>query len=192
MSLGIDRDFLTQGAIALALCLGGWMFLVRPQSEELRLLESEIARWKAVVATTDRAAIERVVSLAPSLRQTADEIAARGLMADSYQIYKRVQALAETCSVAVNNLRPGPDPGRAKDKAFTASRVDMTVDGEYENIARFLEGLDRMGAYLRPVSVQLTPTKAETPTFTSMQLSFELLRFTLPDELDKQVRSAPS
>ena len=67
----------------------------------------------------------------------------------------------------------------------------MTVDGEYENIAMFLDGLDRMGAYLRPISAQLTPTRGPTPTFTSMQLSFEVLRFSLPPELLSQPEKAP-
>jgi hypothetical protein len=167
------------------------MFFVRPASEELRLLEAEIAQRKVQIAYTDQGAVERIAAFAPALRRRADEIDARGHLADSSQIYGRVKTLAETCSVAVNNLRPGPVPQRAKDKAITATRVDMTVDGEYENIAMFLEGLDRMGAYLRPISVQLTPTKGETPTFTSMQLTFEVLRFTLPPELLMQPEKAP-
>ena len=191
MNLAPDREFLTQGSIALSLCLGGWMFFVRPASEELRLLESEIAQRKVHIASTDQAAVERVAGFAPALRRRAEEIEARGHLADSSQVYGCVKTLAEAHSVAVNNLRPGPDPQRGRDKSFTATRVDMTVDGEYENIAMFLDGLNRMGAYLRPVSVQLTPTRGPTPTFTSMQLSFEVLRFSLPPELLRQPEKTP-
>lgn len=191
MIVPIDREFLTQGTIALTLCLGGWMFLVRPQAEELRRLEAEIAQRKVQIAGTDQAAVERVAAFAPGIRRRADEIEARNLMADSSQIYGRVKTLAENCSVAVNNLRPGPEPQLTKDRPFTAFRVDMTVDGEYENIAMFLDGLDRMGAYLRPISVQLTPIKGETPTLTSMQLSFEVLRFNLGPDLARPREKSP-
>ena len=183
----MNREFLTQAVIALGVCLAGWMFLVKPKSEEMHELTAKIAERKAVIAAIDPSAMERVSKHAPVLRRRADEIEARGLLArDTSQLYGRIQKLAEENSVAVNNLRQSQEQQEtSKERPFVATRVDLTVDGDYQRIAMFLDGLNRIGAYVRPISVQLAPAKGATEEFTTVQLGFEVLRFNLPEELAK-------
>ena len=87
--------------------------------------------------------------------------------------------LAKAHDVQVKNLRPG-DRKFGKDKKLTVTRIDMTAQGEYEQIAAFVDALNGIGAYMRTTSVQIAPTKQVGGSGTVMQLGFEVLQFHLP------------
>lgn len=185
MNLPIDRDFVVQAFIALSLCVGGWMFLVAPGAGELRELDAVIADRRRLAASMDHTKLEEIARYAPVIRQRTRDIHAAGNFSkNSSALYGRISSLAKQHEVKVKNLRPGVEHQMGgKDNRFIVMRIDMTVDGEYERIARFLESMDEIGAYLRPVFVQIAPGKGEVGSFTVMQLGFEAIRFNLPDSL---------
>lgn len=185
MSLPIDRDLLVQAVIALSLCIGGWLFLVQPGAKELAELDSVIADRRRLAGSMDHKTLEEDADRAPQIRRRAREIYTAGHFSkDSSALYGRISSLAKEHNVKVKNLRPGVEhQGGSKDHPFTVTRIDMTVDGEFEQIAMFLEAMSEMGAYVRPVFVQIAPGKGEVGTFTVMQLGFEAVRFNLPDSL---------
>ena len=182
MSVSVDREFLTQALIVLSTCLGGWMLLVKPGAEELSELQRVIEQRRVKATAMDPAMLQTASQHAPWLRERSAQIQNKGVLAkDSSVLYGLIMNLAKSHDVQVKNLRPGVEHQKGgRDKAFIVSRIDMTVDGEYQDIAAFLDDMDDIGAYLRPVSVQIAPTKGESGSHTVMQLGFEALRFSLP------------
>jgi hypothetical protein len=180
VNLPIDREFVIQSLIAIGACLGGWMFLVQPKAEAVQALEVEIAKLRARPSGLSHQAVEQVAQLAPKLRVRARDIEARGAWAeDTSMLYGRVMSLAKEHDVQVRNLRPGEQKSN-RDKTLVVTRVDMTAEAEYERIAEFLGALDGIGAYLRPISMQIAPTKRVDGSYAVMQLGFEALQFRLP------------
>ncbi|MHC4140546.1 MAG: hypothetical protein ACYSUF_01260 [Planctomycetota bacterium] len=180
MSLPMDREFLTQAGIALAACLGGWMFLVQPKAVEIQELDASIQKLRAEAGALSHLSVEPIAKMAPVLRERSSEIEARGAFAQDYsQLYGRIMDLAEEHAVQVKNHRRG-DELISRDKLLTVTRIDMTAEGEYERVADFFEALDGIGAYVRATSVQIAPTKRTGGSYTVIQLGFEVLQFHLP------------
>ncbi|MCH7797413.1 MAG: type 4a pilus biogenesis protein PilO [Planctomycetes bacterium] len=185
MNLSVYRDLLVQVMMAMTVCIGSWMFLVKSKAEDLREVETLIARSRAQSRSIDHADLQKISARTPPLRRRMREIQARGSVAkDSSALYGRITDLAEKHQVKINNLRPGVEQQIGdKDRIYIVTRIDMTIVGEYENIARFLESVNGIGAYLRPISVQIAPTKGGEGSFTVIQLGIEVLRFNLPEPL---------
>ncbi len=187
MSLPIDRDFVIQEFIVLSLCVGGWMFLVEPGTRELRDLDATSNEQRRIALSTDYESLRVSADKAPMIRERARAIFAAGHFSmDSSALYDRITAESKAHNVQVKNLRPGVEKEMGDEgHRFVMTRIDMTVEGDYEQIARFLEAMDEIGAYLRPVSVQIAPIKGEGEggTSTVMQLGFDAIRFDLPESL---------
>ncbi len=185
MNLSVHRDVLVQVMMAMTVCIGSWMFLVKSKAEDLREVEALIARSRAQSGSIDHTDLQKISARTPQLRRRTQEIQARGSVAkDSSALYGRITDLAEKHQVKINNLRPGVEQQiGGKDQIYIVTRIDMTIVGEYENIARFLESVNGIGAYLRPISVQIAPTKGGEGSFTVVQLGIEVLRFNLPEPL---------
>lgn len=185
MNLSVYRDLLVQVMMAMTVCIGSWMFLVKSKAEDLREVETLIARSRSQSRSIDHADLQKISARTPPLRRRMREIQARGSVAkDSSALYGRITDLAEKHQVKINNLRPGVEQQIGdKDRIYIVTRIDMTIVGEYENIARFLESVNGIGAYLRPISVQIAPTKGGEGSFTVIQLGIEVLRFNLPEPL---------
>ncbi len=185
MSLPIDRDSVVQGFIALSLCVGGWMFLVEPGARQLRELDATSKQQRLIAASIDYENLRISADMAPMIRQRVRAIFAAGhYSTDLSVLYDRITGQSKVYDVRVKNLRPGVERQMGnKEHSFVVTRIDMTVEGDYEQIARFLESMDEIGAYLRAVSVQIAPSKGEGDSSTVMQLGFEAIRFNLPESL---------
>jgi len=183
----MDRDFLVQGFIALGFCIGGWVMFVKPQVQDLRRLEAEIGTIKGLSTSVNNAVFERIASQAPRVHRRAQDIRTRGAFAqDSSALYSRIRTLANDHDVQIKNIRRGPEKENVDGATkFVVQRVDMKVEGEFERIARFLEALNSIETYLRPVSLQVSPTTGGNGSYTVMQFGFESVRFNLPVALEK-------
>lgn len=185
MSLPIDREFVTQAVIALGACLGGWLVFVNPKAEELKEVEAAIAKHTAETASMDLSGIELVANLAPELRRRCDEIDRRNRTAlDSSLLYGRFMEVATLNGIKVKNLRPTVERSSDKSAVMSVTRVDVTGEGTYEQIANFFDGLNNIGAYVRPISVQLTPTKRDSEESAVLQLGCEAVQFQLPPAIE--------
>ena len=185
MRLPIDRDLLIQAFIVVSLCVGGWMFLVKSGARELRDLDANITDQRLITASLDYVSLRASADKTPMIRRRARAIFAAGhFSTDSAALYDRITAESKAHDVLVKNLRPGVEREMgAKGHRFVVTRIDMTIEGDYERIARFLGAMDEIGAYLRPVSVQIAPSKGQGGSSTVMQLGFEAIRFDLPESL---------
>lgn len=185
MNLSLNRDILVHAVIALTMCISGWLFLVKSKAENLREVEALIATSRRQSQSIDPEVFERIGARAPRLRTRAREIQARGSISkDASALYGRITDLAETHQVKINNLRPAPEQRMGdKEQPYIVTRIDMTIVGAFENIAAFLHSMNGIGAYLRPISVHVAPTKGEGESFTIIQLGIEAIRFDLPEPL---------
>lgn len=179
--ISIDRELLTQALIALGACIGGWMVFVQPKSTELTQLKNTVEELRERSAELSHLSVDVIAGLAPNLKARSDAIEAKGRLAqDSSLLYGRIMSLAQQHDIQVKNLRPGAEHKGGRDKTMIVTRLDMTAEGEFEQIAKFLEALDGIGTYIRATSVQIAPTKRRGGSNTVLQLGFETLRFGLP------------
>ena len=185
MRVPADRDFLIQAFIALGFCLSGWMIFVKPQVESLNRLEAEIATIKSQSTSVSNAVFEKIAAQAPRIRRRAQEIRTKGALAqDSSALYSQIRTLATDHDVQIKNVARSTEHERvAGATRYVVQRVDMKVEGEFEQIAMFLESLKSLDTYLRPVSLQVSPTAGGNGSFTVMQFGFESVRFNLPSAL---------
>ncbi len=185
MNLPIDRDLCVQAFIVLSLCAGGWMFVVEPGARELRDLDAISKQQRHIAASIDYKSLQTSADKAAQMRKRTTAIFEAGQFStNSAALYDRITAQAKAHEVKVKNLRPGIERQMGKKgHTFVVTRLDMTVEGDFERIARFLEALDEFGAYLRPVSVQIAPSKGAGGSSAVMQLGFEAIRFDLPESL---------
>ena len=181
MSLPIDREFVTQVVIVLSACFGGWMIFVQPKADAMQEIQTAIAQHKEDIKAKNNLAVESIARRAPALRDRSREIDAMNALAgDSSLLYGRVMSLAKEYGVQVKNMRPGVERRLGRDDLIIVVRIDITVEGEYEHMARFLDALNDIETHLRQTSVQISPTKRPDGEYSIMQLGFEALRFTLP------------
>ncbi len=185
MKVPTDRDFLIQALIAISVCVGGWVIFVKPQTEALQKAEASIAKTTRESSWLSHAVFERIASQAPRLHRRAHEIQSKGTLArDSSALYSQIRTLAAEHDVQIKNVRRGPEQEKVVGTTvFVAQRVDMKVEGEFEQIARFLDSLKYVDTYLRPVSLQVSPATGGNGSFTVMQFGFESVRFNLPPSL---------
>ncbi len=185
MRLPIDRDSVVQAFIVLSLCVGGWMFLVEPGAQQLRELDAISKQQRLIAASLDYENLRASADMAPMIRRRTRAIFAAGhYSTDSSALYDRITSQSKVYDVQVKNLRPGIERQMGdKQHSFVVTRIDMTVEGDFERIAMFLEAMDEIGAYLRAVSVQIAPSKGGGDSSTVMQLGFEAIRFDLPESL---------
>ena len=185
MRVPTDRDLVMQAFIALGFCIGGWMIFVKPQVEELTKLEAEIAIIESESSSVSSAVFERIAAEAPRVNRRAQDIRTKGALAqDSAGLYSQIRTLATDQDVQIKNVRRGPErESTAGVTTYVVQRVDMKVEGEFEQIARFLDSLRSIDTYLRPVSLQVSPTTGGNGSFTVMQFGFESVRFVLPPAL---------
>ncbi|MHC4080386.1 MAG: hypothetical protein ACYTFF_06095 [Planctomycetota bacterium] len=133
-------------------------------------------------------AVEQVAQQTPKLRDWARAVEARGAWAkDTSMLYGQIMSLAKEHDVQVRDLRPG-EQKLGRDKTVVVTRIDMTAEAEYEQIAEFLGALDEIGASLRPISVQLAPTKRTDGSYAVVQLGSEALEFRLPKVVSEMAR----
>ncbi|MHC4948046.1 MAG: hypothetical protein ACYTG1_07265 [Planctomycetota bacterium] len=178
----MDRDFLAQVAIVLAVCIGGWMMLVDPAATEIRTLEAEIDAARGVPDTTAQSALEAHVARVSTIKQRLAEIEAANAIAEQPdQLYGVIMDRAADHGVTVHRLQPGQPPDDAEDAPFEVTRFDMTVEGEYEAVADFIAAVDRTGGFLRPQTLQVSTVEREGRPLVTARFGCEALRFSCGD-----------
>ncbi len=182
MRVLIDREFVVHAVVALAVCLGAWMFFVNPKVQQLHEVEAMIEQRRAPFSVMNDAVIEQLAIQAATIRARSDEIESRGrLAADTALMYGLIMSLAEEHGVQVQALRPQVESKSRLDQRIVATRIDVTMKGSFEKIASFLGALDGAPAYIRPYSLHITPNQQDGRPLVRMRLGCEALSFALPE-----------
>ncbi len=185
MKLPLDREMLTQVAVVVGVCLGGWMVLVQPRVQELSELEAANEARRQFAASFKAMPTELVADQTDRLNVLCDDIEARSrLSADTAQLFGLIMALAAEQHVEVRNLQPRVEsvPGS---KTMSITKIDMSADGDYAALTGFLSALQHLRANVRTWSAQITPASDKDKRIASMQLGCETLSFTLPEVVQK-------
>jgi Tfp pilus assembly protein PilO len=183
MTPPIDRQFFANLVIIIGVCVGAWMLVVEPKIVELAKLEGEIAESKAaptVSAELISAAAQRTA------RTTArvEEIAASNRMAeDSSAFYGLVMDLGDKHGVQIKSMQPKPSQKASADAAYRVMRIDLAVEGRYEKVAAFLEDVQNIPAFTKPLSLTLSPSVLDDERAVTAAFSCGILSFTIPSTL---------
>ncbi|MCH8344863.1 MAG: hypothetical protein IH983_12865 [Planctomycetes bacterium] len=182
MRVLIDREFVVHAVIALAVCIGAWMFVVDPKVQQLHDVEAMIEQRRARFSAMNDAVIEQLAIQAATIRARSDEIESRGrLAADTALMYGLIMRLADEHGVQVQTLRPQVESKSRLDQRIVVTRIDVTMKGSFEKIASFLGALDGAPGYLRPSSLHITPTQQDGRPLVGVRLGCEALSFALPE-----------
>jgi Tfp pilus assembly protein PilO len=187
MNHGEHRRAAAHVVIVVAVCIGGWMMLIEPKAAELARMEAAIAQRRASPAATDPAFVQKLADQAQALKARIAAIEARSELAtDSSAVYRRIRALAEEHQVNLLSLNPGAArAGSAGEGAqpLSTTRIDLTVEGRYEPVARFIESVAAIDGFIRPASLTLSAVSRGSERLVSAQLACDAIGFTLPDSI---------
>lgn len=184
MNTQITRDFMAHAMIALAVCLGAWMMLVRPKIDEVSRLEREVAEGVTNAAPLSQQSIEAMVKRIPPIRDRVKQVIAYDRLADdSSRLYGAVMDLADVHHVQVQSLQPGSAPQASPDGQVTTKHIDLTVVGSHQNVAGFLDSMNTLDGFARPSSLQVLPVRVGNQPLVSATFGFDVLSFKLNDEL---------
>jgi hypothetical protein len=180
----LDRGLLAQAIIIVALCVGSWVLLVQPKTKELRSLEATIAENAPDQSTVNLPTLEAAVS---RMRAVKDRIAliqrSNTLATDSSALYGQIMSLASQYEVTVQNLQPGGLRQPSADNSVSINRIELSAEGTYQNTAKFLEAIDQIEGFIRPVSLAVVPQKETANSRVVVRFGCEALSFKLSDAL---------
>jgi len=185
MSVLLDREFIVQAVVILAVCLGAWMMAVQPKVRELARLEQTIAENSPAAGAINQQTVQDAAARMNTVRQRLTQIdAANRLASDSSKLYGLVMDLADTHGVQVQSLQPGAMQKKSPTETqVSVMRLDLTVEGSYENIAGFLEAVNDLDVFIRPNSLQVAPTRVNGKALVSATFGCDVLSFAMGDTL---------
>ena len=188
----LDRQLIAQIVIIVAVCAGGWMTFVEPNIDELHRLEATIAEASSSPLPMGQETIEQMADQFAQVRDRFRRIEVKNEFAgDSTRIYGLIMDLAEEHGVTVQRLDPGSDRRSNDEEApvrFTT--LDMTIEGGYEQVAVFLEAVEALDGFIRPLTLSITPREEDGRSFVEARFACQAVRFTLPQELTAMVGGA--
>ena len=185
MSTKIDRQIMTQIIIIVAACVGGWMVVVDPKLSEINKLETEKARAAQNTTLADRTQIERLAKRLQKVRLRVNEIDQRNRFGrDPSQMYGLVLDLADQHGVVVRRLVADSGTGASKDDTVDqVTTFHMMAEGTYQQVAVFLNAVDKLKGFVRPVSLAIRPIRNGERAHVSGEYSWEALSFKMPKVL---------
>lgn len=182
----LEREFAAQLAIILGISLGGWIFFVNPKVEklqEMQLLIETVSQGDHDLSQADIENLARLISEGHSSVNTITDL--NKLAANSTLLYGMVSDLGARNEVTVRSLTPGSRISHQSSAGFTATRMDMVLEGRYEQIASFADSLHDLPGYIRPVSLVVKPAGEALEALVIADFSCELIEFMLPEELHR-------
>ena len=184
MSVFVDRGIFGHFLIGLILTIGGWLFFVHPRLDGLRQLRATVAEHRERSSSLSISSSDEIAERGETLRLQIAAIEDKSMIArESSELYARIRSLAQQEEVQVTNLQSSTAPSPGQDSSILVSRIDLTVKGRYEQVAKFIEALDQFGGYLRPTSLMLSSAQVAGEPVVSARFGCEALCFTIPAEL---------
>ena len=184
MSGVVDRQMIAQVVIMLAVCVGGWMMIVEPKVEEITELEASIAEASADPALASGDNVEQLAQRMIDMRERARRIERRSALAkDSSRLYSAIMDMVAEHGVIVHRLDPASDRRMSSDDAMGVTTFNMNVEAGYEQLAKFIDALERMEGFVRPTMVTVNPVRSEGEARVEARIVCEAMHFTAPEAL---------
>lgn len=184
MSASPHRDTISHGVIIVAACVGAWLVFVQPNAREIVEHEATIATAAADTGALSQADVESAAHRMSQIRQRLDDISRQNeLSHDSSRLFGLIMDLSQTHRIKIQNMSPGSLPKGADDTGVSATRIEMSAQGRFDDLAAFLEAVDQINGFIRPVSLAMVPLHEEGPGMLTIRFSCEAVTFELPEAL---------
>jgi Tfp pilus assembly protein PilO len=185
MSPSLDRETIAQMVIVLAVCVGGWMLLIDPVAREIDDLEAQVAQAKASPGLNQETIAQMADRVEREVHGELAAILARNDFVESpSDLYGVIKQVGARHGVTIRRLDPGARRDRSDAaQAAAATVVDIEVSGAYEPIAAFIDDVERIGGFVRPVSLVMTPRETADGPRVDARYVCEGGRFAVPDVL---------
>ncbi len=184
MSDKTHRDTISHGVIIVAACVGAWMVFVQPNAGEIAKHEATIAAAAADTGALSQSDVEAAAHKMSEIREQLDDIRAKNEMSrDSSRLFGMIMDLSQEHRVKIQNMSPGSLPKGADQSGVSATRIEMSAQGRFDDLASFLASIDDIDGFIRPVSLTLVPMHEEGPGTLTIRFSCEAVTFELPTAL---------
>ncbi len=184
MMLHFDRGVIVRFVVGFGLTVGAWVFFAQPRAVELERLEKAISEFHEQTSALGIAASEQIARDAQIMRMQLDQISARNSVAkDTSILYGQIKELAMRCDVHVKQLQPTPERPNQRNDIATISKVDVTIQGEYQRIAAFIDSLNEFGGHVRLNSLHLSALPSRSQELVNVRLVCDVISFKLPETL---------
>ena len=186
MNTSAFRPVFAQGLIAVGVCCGISLILNGPAKEQLSTARAELAQVKASLHAP-APGVQDTPATIKALEQRLENIDALNTPArDQTEMFARYMALADSCGVRIDQLRPAQSPDRAMTSTpeeITAgaiardfsTRCTVIATGPYTGVARFLKSIANIGhasvrsarlAYMQDAGLEGVQATIEVVHFT--------------------------
>lgn len=177
-----NRELIAHGLIIAAVVIGGWIMFAQPKAQELADLETAIATTRASDVPLTQSGIEVLARRVEQVRDRISDVKRRNELArDSSNLYSEVMALGSKHGVLIERLRSGAESRTVAGGKATAIRMDVTIRGDYESMARFLDDVISLPGFMRPVSLSVNPAQGDGREVAARMVC-EALSFELPEQ----------
>jgi Tfp pilus assembly protein PilO len=178
MSLPFDREFISQVVIVTAVCAGAWFMLVQPKAVELARLERQMSANGETGALSTPDGIEALAGRVQQYNLRLGEIRRQNAVArDTSQLYGTIMNLAAARHVRVQAVQPSPPKDSSRQSPVRVARVTINVQGRFNEVSRFLDDMAQVDAFIRPTSLQMTPTEMDGEEAVSAHFGCDVLAF---------------
>lgn len=188
----LDREFISQIIIILAISLGGWIIFVHPKAVALRETYAVLGTDVSFDSTKSGQAIEGLSIKISSGRKLLDDIEfLNNLADDTTLLYGLISDLGARHDILVKSLNPSSDIRHAESRGFTYTRIEMILEGRYEKIGSFIQAVNELPGFIRPKSLVLKPGISKDGEHTLANFSCDLMHFEIPEVLHGFVGATP-
>ncbi|MCZ6834814.1 MAG: hypothetical protein O7G85_03485 [Planctomycetota bacterium] len=181
----MEREFIAQLVIILAVSLGGWMMLVQPKARQLHEMEAVFLAVTNNSSEYSDVALQDLADMLTDGRQRIDEIDERNKLAENTTLlYSLISGIGADNDVMVQSLTPGTRVIRTGVTDFSSTRIDIVLEGKYEKISQFFQAIRDLPGFIRPFSLTMKPAGEVGHDLVVVNLSCELLEFPIPENLN--------
>ena len=179
-----DREVVSQFAIILAISLGGWLLFVHPKVQKLQEFNKVFN-----VSSGDKTDLsgETITRLAQQLSYGRNHITKieylNKLSENTTLLYSLISDLGARHDIVVKSINPGAESTNHSRDGYISTRVDMTIEGRYEDIAAFIQSVKELPGFLRPVYLVIQPDGDGKNARAKADLSCQAIQFEMSEAL---------
>jgi Tfp pilus assembly protein PilO len=180
----IDRTLFSHLIVIIGVCVGAWVWQVQPRMKQLGMLQQRIEANQSTSSAFTAQAVEAAAKRLDAAKLRLAQIEASNSLADdSSRFYGLVMDLADEHGVQIKSLQPRTSNKVAADATVLVTRIDLSIEGAYKDVANFLAAMSNLPAFTSPLSLQLTPNIINNKPLVTANFSCGLLKFPIPQSL---------
>jgi len=178
----LDREFLLKIVIILIVSLGGWLLLVHPKVKELEAIHAMLDTVSNLGTESSNASVTSLIAQMRGGREMIGEVEKlNSFSLNTSNLYGLISSIGARHDIIVQSLNPGNDNRHNTENGYSYTRIDMTLDGSFQNIASFIHDMKGLPGFIRPISLTITPGSDGNQAIANY--SCEAIFFQLPDAL---------